>query len=187
MPHSTFDLSGHNMVALSRDALATLRSALLRDAGPSAADCLREAGYAGGETVFRSFLAWLAERGEQAPEDLDAEQFQYYASMYFSDAGWGTLTLTSLQDAVVMVDSPDWGEADPSVVLDQPSCHLTTGMLADFFGRVSETPVAVLEVECRSAGAHRCRFLLGNSEVMTYVYEELERGTAYEDALALVE
>jgi hypothetical protein len=30
-----------------------------------------------------------------------------------------------------------------------------------------------METECRSANADRCRFLLGNSEVMAYKWEEL--------------
>lgn len=187
MSHSSLNLSGHDLVALSKPALATLRSALFREAAESAADCLREAGYAGGVTVFESFTGWLAERGAPRPQDLEVEEFERYASEYFVDAGWGRMTLGALRDAVMTVDSEDWGEADPLAALEQPSCHLTTGMLADFFGRVSETPLAVLEVECRSAGGERCRFLLGNSEVMTYLYDELEQGGTYDEALARVE
>jgi len=85
------------------------------------------------------------------------------------------------------VDTDDWGEADPAEGLGQPGCHFTTGMFADFFGRLSDVPLAVLEVECRSAGAERCRFLLGNSEVMRYVYEELERGEEFAAVVAKVE
>ncbi|HJX75246.1 MAG TPA: hypothetical protein VJ247_02760, partial [Gaiella sp.] len=49
------DLVGGEMLAVSRGALSALRSALLRDAGPEAAACLQEAGYAGGRAVFASF------------------------------------------------------------------------------------------------------------------------------------
>ena len=55
---------------------------------------------------------------------------------------------------------------------------------ADFFGRISDAPLAVLEVECRSMGAPRCRFLLGNSDVLQYVFTEVEKGVAYDEAVA---
>jgi hypothetical protein len=66
-----------------------------------------------------------------------------------------------------------------------PACHITTGLFADLFGRVAGSAVAVLEVECRSAGHPRCRFLVGSPEVMDAVYEEMVRGVPYGDAVAL--
>ena len=56
-------------------------------------------------------------------------------------------------------------------------------MFADFFGRVAGAPLAVMEVECRSAGADRCRFLLGSTDVMQAVYEQMSQGTGYADAV----
>jgi hypothetical protein len=46
--------------------------------------------------------------------------------------------------------------------------------------------VAVLEVECRSAGDARCRFLIGSADVMGQVYDEMGRGAAYPAAVAEV-
>ncbi|HUF26928.1 MAG TPA: V4R domain-containing protein [Gemmatimonadaceae bacterium] len=186
MPHS-IDLAAHEMVALTRASLAALRSALFRDAGPAAAAYLQEAGYAGGEALFASFGSWLRAQALDAPEDLDVKEFERHASAYFRDAGWGTLQIGALADAVAILDSVDWGEADPESGLDIPGCHLTTGMFADFFGRIAETPLAVLEVECRSTGAPRCRFLLGNTEVMVHIYDQLGRGASYEQAVTEVE
>jgi hypothetical protein len=57
-------------------------------------------------------------------------------------------------------------------------------MFANFFGQIAEAPLAVLEVECRSMGSERCRFLVGNAQVMEHVYGELERGVAYSEAVA---
>jgi predicted hydrocarbon binding protein len=181
------DLVNNGMVGLPRTALAALRSALYRDAGPAAASYLQEAGYAGGETLFSAFRGWLSSRNEPAPESLTLERFEQMATAFFRDAGWGSLSVGSLRSAVAVLDSPDWGEADPQSGVDQPSCHFTTGMFADFFGRVADAPLAVLEVECRSAGAHRCRFLVGNSEVMEHVYDTMGRGADYEAALGEVE
>jgi predicted hydrocarbon binding protein len=178
----TIDLAHHQMVALTRASLATLRAALVRDAGPAAATYLQEAGYAGGEALFASFTAWCHDRGIDEPEALDVHTFEQRASEYFRDAGWGRLAIGTLHETVATLDSTDWGEADPASALDHPGCHLTTGMFADFFGRIADHPVAVLEVECRSAGAARCRFLVGSADVMTRIYDEMGQGVAYEEA-----
>ena len=183
MPHASLDLNGHQMVALSRTALASLRGGLLNDGAISGASHLQEAGYAGSESVFQSFKEWAKRRTDGDPGELDLEEFGELASGYFRDAGWGSLTLGSIGDAVATVDSVDWGEVDPTVQLPQPACFLTTGMLAGFFGQLAETPLAVLEVECRSMGASRCRFLLGASEVVGNIYEGIERGMGYEAAV----
>jgi len=180
------DLANHRMLALTRSALAALRSALMRDAGPAAATYLQEAGYVGGEELFTSFRDWMRDQGLGAVEDLEVESFEQRASEYFRDAGWGTLRIGMLRDAVATLDSMDWGEADPASGLDHPCCHFTTGMFSDFFGRIGDTPLAVLEVECRSMGSARCRFLVGTPDVMSHVYEEMGRGMDYEEALAEV-
>ena len=181
------DLTRNDMLALTRPALAALRAALMRDAGPAAASYLQEAGYAGGERLFAAFRQWLHDRGDGAPEHLDLELFEKRASEFFRLGGWGTLRIGSLQDAVATLDSQDWGEADPQSGLDQPACHFTTGMFADFFGRLAESPLAVFEIECRSAGADRCRFLVGAPDTMQHVFDEMSRGVSVEEAVAGVE
>jgi predicted hydrocarbon binding protein len=178
------DLAENGMLAVTRDALAALRNALLRDTGPATAGYLQEAGYAGGRALFEAFRGWLATRGAGAPDALPLDEFQRLAGEFFHDTGWGSLTVGSLHDAVATIDSPDWGEATPDAGLEQPFCHLSAGMFADFFGRVADAPLAVMEVECRSAGAGRCRFLLGSTEVMQAVYDGMSQGQPYDDAVA---
>ena len=185
MPNS-IDLTAHGLVALTRTTLAALRAALLRDAGPAAASYLQEAGYAGGEALFASFRRWLEEQGHDAPESLDLESFERRATEYFRDTGWGALRISAVGEAVAALDSTDWAEADPDAGLDYPACHLTTGIFADFFGRVAGDPLAVLEVECRSMGHERCRFLVGSAEVMQYLYDEMTRGVDYESAATAI-
>lgn len=178
------DLTGHGMLALTRASLATLRAALLRDGGPDAALYLQEAGYAGGDATWAAFRRWLAERSEIPAESLDVEAFEQRATEFFREAGWGSLAIGSIGDVVATLDSLDWGEADPASAADHPCCHLTTGMFADLFGRVAGAPVAVLEVECRSTGDPRCRFLVGSPEVMEQIYDDMGRGHPYADAIA---
>src|SRR5579863_3187390 len=125
MPQS-IDLARNQMVALTRGSLAALRAALVRGAGLAPPAYLQEAGYAGGEQLFASFASWLDVQGLGAPEDLDLQTFEQRATEYFRDAGWGSLTIGTLRDAVATLDSDDWAEADPSSHLDHPGCYLTT-------------------------------------------------------------
>lgn len=182
----TIDLTGTGMLAITRDALTALRAALLRDTGASAAGYLQEAGYAGGGALFEAFRSWLASRGIGAPESLTVDAFQREAAEFFRRTGWGSLHVGALHETVATLDSEDWGEAAPESGAEQPSCHLSAGMFADFFGRLANAPLAVMEVECRSAGGNRCRFLLGSTEVMQRVYEEMSEGAGYTAAVGAV-
>jgi predicted hydrocarbon binding protein len=175
------DLSATNCLALPRASLLALRAALIRDTGGSFATFLQEAGYAGGEAVFGAFRAWVAARCEDV-EALDVPGFQARATEFFREAGWGSITVAAVADVVALVDSTDWAEADPVSALPYPSCHYTTGMFADFFGRTAAAPLSVLEVECRSAGSPRCRFLVGAADVMGHLYERMTAGEHYEEA-----
>ena len=175
------DLSATNCLALPRASLLALRAALIRDTGGSFAAFLQEAGYAGGEAVFGAFRSWVAARGEDV-DALDVPGFQARATEFFREAGWGSITIAAVGDVVALVDSTDWAEADPVSVLPYPSCHYTTGMFADFFGRTAAAPLSVLEVECRSAGSPRCRFLVGAADVMGHLYERMTAGEHYEEA-----
>ena len=62
-------------------------------------------------------------------------------------------------------------------------CFFSAGMLADFLGRVSEETIAVMEVECRSRGDGRCRFLSATPAVLDNVYNEMTSGRTYVEAL----
>ena len=174
------NLTGSGMVAVTRDALAALRNALMRDTGYAAAGYLQEAGYAGGASLFDAFRQWLSLRGAPEPDALSLGAFQSYASEFFRETGWGSLDVGELGEAVATLDSIDWSEATPEAGLEHPFCHLTSGMFADFFGRMAGAPLAVMEVECRSTGASRCRFLLGSAEVLQSVYDGMAAGESYE-------
>jgi predicted hydrocarbon binding protein len=180
----SIDLSANAIVGLTREALVSLCTSLLRENGSQAAMHLQNAGYAGGATLFEAFSHWLLARGYGAPESQPASLFGHRATQFFSELGWGSLELGTVADSVATVDSGDWAEADPSSALEFPGCYLTTGLFADFFGRLAGSPLAVMEVECRSMGAERCRFLLASSEVMQHVYDAMGNGLAYDAAVA---
>jgi predicted hydrocarbon binding protein len=171
---------------LGRKVIHQLRSALERDTGPQAASYLQEAGFAGGEELFAEFTTWLkTTRGVERPADLDAQYLSEVLSQFFTEQGWGALTAHPLGQAVLALDSSEWAEASDDGRGEFPSCHLTCGLLADFFGRLSDGLVAVMEVECRSRGDARCRFLAGAPETLSTLYDHMAQGTSYADALGL--
>jgi hypothetical protein len=42
-----------------------------------------------------------------------------------------------------------------------------------------------MEVECRSRGDARCRFLAGAPDTLSTLYDRMAQGTAYADALGV--
>jgi len=179
---TSFALATTPLVALPRHSLAALRSALMRDLGGGYATYLQEAGYAGGDAMFATFHEWLAARGGNS-ESVGYAEFQGLAAEFFRDIGWGTVEIGTLHDVVITLDSADWAEADPSLNVGFPACYYSMGLLADFFGRLAGSTLACYEVECRSNGAARCRFLLGSAEVIGQVYQRMTEGVDYLSAV----
>jgi hypothetical protein len=169
---------------MSRRCIHTLRLALERDAGPQAAGWLQEAGFAGGEALYTAFTAWLGSHHNVArPAGLDIRHLGEVLSLFFQEYGLGAISMTPLSPAVMAIDSGDWWEADPSATSAFPACHLSSGLIADFLSRVAETPLGLLEVECRSRGDAQCRFLAGSPETLQLVYGRMAEGAGYLDAL----
>ena len=176
----------HAGLRIGRRILHQLRASLERDAGLQAASCLQEAGFAGGEELYAEFTDWLlATKGVAHPPDLDVEFLSDALSEFFAEQGWGALTAAPFGNSVMALDSSEWAEAAAESRGEFPSCHLTCGLLADFFGRLSGQVVAVMEVECRSRGDARCRFLAGAPETLGTLYDRMTQGTAYTDALGV--
>jgi predicted hydrocarbon binding protein len=171
---------------LGRRVIHQLRASLERDTGVQAAAYLQEAGFAGGEELYTAFAEWLArERGVEQPSELDIQFLGEVLGGFFADQGWGRLDATPLGPAVIALDSKEWAEAVDERRAEFPSCHLSCGLLADFLGRVSQELVAVIEVECRSRGEARCRFLAGSPETLGILYERMAQGTGYLEALGV--
>ena len=157
--------------------LRQLHASLATHAPEQAVTILQEAGYAAGEGLFKAFTA------ANNPADLDADLLAPTLSEFFTSGGWGSVTVTPVGTGALALDSADWAEAQPGTS-PTPMCFFSAGMLADFLGRLSDETVAVMEVECRSRGDARCRFLSATPEVLEKVYNEMTQGRSYEDALA---
>jgi len=170
---------------LGRKVIHQLRASLERDAGIQAATHLQEAGFAGGEELYDAFAGWLkAERNVDPPSELDVQFLGEVLSDFFAEQGWGKLSAMPLGEAVLALDSENWAEALDQPEGQYPSCHLSCGLLADFLGRVSQGQVAVMEVECRSRGDRKCRFLAGAPETLSVLYERMAQGSGYVEAIA---
>jgi predicted hydrocarbon binding protein len=170
-------------LTIGRAALRQLHDSLHRDAADVTVPILQEVGFAAGAGVYHAFCTWLsAETGVARPDDLDAARLNDLLSAFFQATGWGSVSVTSLGNAALVVDSSDWVEAAPGSA-QEPMCFFSSGMLADFFGRLSGEPVAVMEVECRSKNDERCRFLSASPDTLNAVYEQMKEGRSYEEAL----
>ena len=105
-------------------------------------------------------------------------------SEFFAEQGWGTLDAHAARGGGAGAGLGRMGRGAGSSPRDEfPSCHLTCGLLADFFGRLSDGLVAVMEVECRSRGDEQCRFLAGAPETLSALYERMAQGAGYVEAI----
>jgi bacteriochlorophyll 4-vinyl reductase len=168
-------------IALPVASLAALRDSLVSSVGPDAAAlALRQAGHAAGDALHRIMSA-----GDPAAlTDLPAEKFWALLARLFSSRGWGQLAYSQVHSGVGSLEAADWAEVRPEGNAGQPSCHFTTGILANLLGQIAEAEVAVLEAECRSRGDQRCRFLFGGADAVFAVYERIAAGDEPDAALA---
>lgn len=170
-------------VALPVEFLAGLRQSALATNGAApglSVDAIRDAGYAAGSALFEHFTHWLAERGEAHPTEIGDDRFPSLVEGYFHHIGWGRVELHPLSDAVMALDTSDWGETSDGA----GGCLVTTGLFAGFFGRLADAPLCVLEVEQAARHPNQARFLLGSVDVMRHVWDAMERGLSHEAAAA---
>lgn len=167
-------------LALPVAALAGLLDALNALVGPeTAADALRTAGSAAGDAFFRI----LAGADPDELRSLPAQRFWDRLATLFANRGWGHLRYAEAHPGVGSLEATDWVESRADTAAEQPSCHFTTGLLANLLGHAAGADIGVIEVECRSRGDRRCRFLFGGTDAVYAVYHRMAEGDAPETAL----
>lgn len=165
-------------------SLHRLRQQLHAHDPVAAARLLHEAGFATGEAFAAAWNHRVTERtGLDDPGLLDARWFGPLLTEVATEFGWGTIELQELGEEVLILDSPDWAEALPNTSM-HPACHFTAGALAAFLSAQAGTAIAVLEVECRSAGNGLCRFAAGSPEMLAVVWDLLAAGGDWREAFA---
>lgn len=170
----TLTIAPASLHRLSRD----LRAA----GGATASRILHEAGFASGEMLTDAWRNRIAgQTGLDEAGRLDVRWFGPLLDQLCVSLGWGSLSISELGDQAVVLESGDWMEADPDTAT-VPSCHFSAGALAAFLTGQAGAPIAVLEVECRSAGADACRFLAGSPEMLSVVWDLLAAGSDWREA-----
>jgi predicted hydrocarbon binding protein len=162
-------MANSTMIGIALPTLRDLRSRVLASSSSDdAVDALREAGYSGGESVYEAFEQWLREADENADvNEMQISEFGTKMTQFFRDAGWGEIDFSQDDDDdVAKVTVNNCWEAELG-----DGCHIYTGVLASFFGRVAGYPIAVLETVCSPDG--HCEFLIGNSDVMNQRWKQL--------------
>jgi len=173
-------------LALGRATLDQLRLVLERENPAQAANLLREIGFAAGEALYEGLVDSVSQRfGVETPQALDSRYLGDALAGHFREQGWGACATDTVAPGLLAIDSPDWIEASPRDAT-VPSCHFSCGMLSDLFTRLGGYPAAVMEVECRSRGEARCRFLVGSPDLLTWLYEGIVAGTPHDRLVALL-
>jgi predicted hydrocarbon binding protein len=177
---------GLELIRIPAAALAAMQRVLESERGPfEAGRLLREIGLEAGDAFYELFRDWLSEAGAGAiePQELDSDDFWKRLSEFFNQLGWGRLEHEQLHAGVMALSGSGWVEASG----DSGSgvgCYFTTGMLAAILRRVAGRDLAALEVEPEFGGNGRFRILIGSSAALNTVFDQLQAGTPYPDAIA---
>jgi hypothetical protein len=142
---------------------------------------LQSAGVAAGN-AFHELL--LRGAGDGNPGDWGESAFWRRFGELFERRGWGRIANETVHPGVGALDAFDWVESNPDVGANRPSCFFSAGLLANLIGRICNDEVAVLEVECRSRGDSRCRFLYGAPVTLDTLYGHLRTGAPVNESLA---
>jgi predicted hydrocarbon binding protein len=172
------------LLRISAAVLPALHRAIAegRDAG-EAARLARQFGFESGSAFYEALAQWSADEAGAALDELAPERFWEMVATFFSTLGWGEMSFERLHPGLAVLQSHDWAESQPESGARHPSCHITTGILAELLRRVAGTDLAVLEVSCRSRGDELCRFLIGGAETLEEVYQKIRAGTSLENAI----
>jgi len=167
-------------ITLPAEVLRLLRRALRKEAGPLASiHALHNAGFAAGEKFFLR----LSEESGIELADLPEEVFWQRIDRFFQGWGWGRLSHERIHPGLGVLHAHNWGESSPLGGESQPGCAFTSGLLVHLLGKVAGSPVAVLEISCRSRGDGNCSFLFGSEQAIHDVYGLLLEGESLDDAL----
>jgi len=153
-------------------ALLALRKAMLTRPDLDTVFALRDAAFAGGDAMYDAFTAFVEEKDNVDPQELDLARFFERAGEFWTQSGWGQTSFSEADGAFCAVEITGCWEAQLDDQPDPRGCHLTVGIIGAFLGKFADYPVAVLEVEGPATDSEKCRFLAGNVEMIGAHYAE---------------
>lgn len=166
-------------IRIPADSILALRRSLVRELkGATAARVLQDAGSAAGDAIFERLERSADESGLGATPHTS---FWDRLDALFRELGWGSVEHRQIHPGVGALVARDWFEIDDTA--RRPTCHFTTGVLANILGRVADAEVAVLQVECDDGSERCCRFLFGAGPVLNQVYSGLREGRELGDTI----
>lgn len=166
-------------VALPVSVFTALRTELAREAGRlPAIHALHAAGHAAGAAAASGLRG-----GDGELDSMRGDVFWARFSGYVARRGWGRLEHRAPHDAVGLLVSGDWVEAEEDRG-EGASCSFTTGYLSGLLSELAGGPVAVLEISCRARGDDTCTFAFGSGAAVHEVYGALLEGSSLQEALA---
>lgn len=173
-----------SFLCIASGSLQRLRHQLNAHDPSLAATLLHDAGFATGEALAAGWADRIRERAGLAdPTQLDHRWFGPLFAEAAREFGWGNSTLSELGDEAMLIESPDWSEAEAGSA-QHPACHFTAGALAAFLSALAGAPLAVLEVECRSAGKSRCAFIAGSPAMMAATWDLVVAGGDWRESFS---
>ncbi len=157
---------------------------------------LYRAGFEWGERAYQRIetLALSLYPGAKNIKELSMDQFHRLFTNHIAATGWGNFELKR-RDDFLFVDLfnslyADMLKASKSAngeaAHDHTACHLYAGFFAGLFGRISNMPLACIEITCQTDGYENCSFLLDSPDTIASVEKHIHKPMAPLEAFQTV-
>ena len=142
---------------------------------------LHQAGYQAGATAAPGLV--IKDEKDETMMEMEESAFWNKLTEFFQERGWGTLIHRSPSSAVGILCSSNWAEASIDSNDPTASCFFSTGFFSGLLTELAGSPIAVLEIECRTRGEDACEFAFGSEGAIHRLYRRLLEGVDLDGAL----
>lgn len=176
------------MLLLSEDFLAGVYDGLTEDAGTAgdvAGEILHACGYAWGKSDIQVFEQRCRQEFGRPIEEMIFGMVLETWWWPLRAAGWGgfQFDLSHRQEGLIFVDVHESAVARALGKVGKPVCHLYAGLFAAVFGHLARRDLSSLEIQCFSAGADCCKFVVGSTRRLGAAQSLLRAGATAQDVL----
>lgn len=170
----------HRVMALDTVFLSALHRFIQDTYGERAPAVLYQTGFYWGGQAYQSIekLALSVYADVKTIKELSMPQFHRLFTNHLAAMGWGNFELKR-RDDFLFVDLYDSLVVDALKTLEKNAatvCDLYAGFFAGIFSKISNMPLACLEITCMIEGYEFCSFLLDNEETIGQLKEYTGRG-----------